>query len=228
MKNLIKATIVFLLFIYPSLFYGQSFSGELCYKAEFEVLPSLQKSGITREVLIEQLRSNGLWFDEYCVTYGDNGAFRLTYKSNPLLYMIYLPDSNKNFTCFDTARTCYTVDASLDKEFALGGQRPTIQIDTLYKIGKKICSAVKVIWSTGHFEYVFEPGYLPVNASLFENYHLDGWGQYLNVAGYLPIQITKETTGMMRVTYTLVSVTEKHAAHHLFELPPYQIDYPQR
>lgn len=199
---------------------AQTFEGALTYKVDVIVLPNMQQMGVTKEALVDKMKQSGSFADTQKVYYSKDGSYRIEMKSAQKTWSIYLNDSNKIYSFSDNSTMCTVKDASVDLESTMTGIKPAIKLlDTTVTVNDKPCKVVRVQWNTGYYDYAFSDNFLQVNPDLYKNHIYDGWADYLKIANALPVQITKVTNGMMKITYTLTEVKNGDLETGLFVLP---------
>ena len=212
--------ILFYLSLSPFCSVAQSFEGKLTYKIDFAVLPKMEKMGVTKEIIAEKMKEEGRWHEQQEIYYSEDGFFFCQYDNDDHMWQIYRPDSNKHYTIIDTSDLCTVLDISVDLESKHTNKEPQIiQLDTTLMVFDRPCKAIRIKWKTGYYDYVYSEGFLKVNPANFKNYKYDGWSQYLERSGCLPLMIVKVVNGMMKNTLTLVEVEEINVDHALFQVP---------
>ncbi len=199
--------------------FGQSFEGTLVYSADLEPAESMKKMGLTKETLIEKMKAEGTWGDRITHTY-KQGNYRMHLNSTPASVGIYTAATNKMYTVLEGEDACVVTDYAVDLEATMTGKPPTVtKLDTVVTIDGAACNIVRVKWKSGTYEYTYDPTRLKVDASLYAQHVYDGWGEYLKIAGALPVRIVKKVKGVMTATITLISAKEEPIADALFALP---------
>jgi len=201
--------------------FGQSYEGTLTYVADFEVSEKLVKMGMTKQILLDKMKSEGSWSDTIRVSYKQGNYYTLL-NNNPKSWSIYKSDNNKIYSMQDgeASDICTVTDASIDLEFAMTGKMPTVEkLNTTVVVKGTSFSIVRVKWESGTYDYYYNQTMLTVDASLFAKHTYDGWAKFLKISNSLPLKIVKTTKGMMTVTLTLVSSKIKVIDEKLFSIP---------
>lgn len=206
--------------------FAQSFEGTLKYTTDFQFSEKMEKMGVTREMIREKMQEEGTWSDTIRIIY-KNGNYRTELNSNPRSWSIYKPESNKIYTFQEgeASGICTVTDAGADYESTLSGKLPRIEKqDTTVVINGRNCEVVTVKWKSGTYSYYYEKGYLQVDPKLFKAHIYDGWSEFLQLSGALPVRIVKEVNGMSTATMDLVSATPETIDIKLFDIPKLKPD----
>ena len=199
--------------------YSQSFEGVLKYKMNIETDKALEKSGLTKEMIIDKMKEEGLFLEEETISYKE-GNYCISSIKGKKIYCIYRKDKNKIYAFEEGTDVCTVTDASIDAETKLLDKKPEIKlIDTTVFIYNKPCKIVRVKWATGYYDYYFSQDFLTMDPELYANHVYDGWAEYLKTSKSLPLQIVKSVNGMMRIISTLEDVQVKPVDDALFALP---------
>jgi hypothetical protein len=216
-----KSMILAITFICCQTVFGQSFQGTLTYVTSVEISPKMEKMGMTKESLIEQMKKDGSWADTIKVVYKQGDYYTLP-NSKPKSWAIYKAATNKIYSMQDgeAKDLCTVTDASIDLEFQMMGKMPTVQkLDTTVMIDNMPCGIVRVKWKTGSYDYYFNSSKLMVNAGLFSKHVYDGWAEYLKISNSLPLRIVRKTNGVMTLTMSLISSKEEEVSDKFFVIP---------
>lgn len=218
-----KQIITTVLLLSTGLLFGQSFEGTLVYKTDFKFIISEKwaKMGITEQMMIDKMKEDGSWTDSIKTCY-KSGDY-ITYTNfAPQSWSVYKRDTNKLYTFQegDGSDICTVTDVSIDLEFKLTGNNPTItKLDTLVELNGMKCEVVRVKWKSGTYDYYYNSSFLKVDPKLFENHTYDGWASFLKISSALPIRIVKSTKGLATVTTTLIRHREEAIDEKLFIIP---------
>ena len=221
--SIMKKILTLLLLLTTGLLFGQSFEGTLVYNLQyqFKISDKLAKMGMTEEKLIARMKQDGSWSDSVKTMY-KQGDYITYSNSNPQSWSVYKSEINKlyAFQEGEASDICTVTDASIDLEFQMTGQKPSIvKLDTTAQINGMTCEVVQVKWKTGIYEYWYHPGTLPVDPKLFEKHIYDGWADYLKISKALPIRIVKKVKGLATVTFTLAAQRAGKIDENLFKIP---------
>ena len=74
--------------------FGQSYEGTLTYVTDFEVSEKLVKMGMTIQMLLDKMKSEGSWSDTIKTYYKQGNYFTLL-NTNPKSWSVYRWDNNK-------------------------------------------------------------------------------------------------------------------------------------
>ncbi len=215
-----KFSITFLLIFISFNSFAQLFEGHLTYKIDFEVLPKMKKMGMTKELLVEQMKMEGLFYGSQVTTYSKTGFYRVNFDNSNKTWSIYRPDSNKVYTFIKASDTCSVLDVEIDIESELTKKETKIFIlDTVVTILNKPCSVIRIKWQSGYYDYAYHRGLFRVNPVYYQNYKFEGWAEFIKKSECLPLQITKVTEGMMSITYTIVDFKEEKIDDTMFIIP---------
>lgn len=195
---------------------GQNFEGKLTYVMDIDITMSLKKMGVTKEVIIESMKKEGMWADKIETSY-KQGNYYSELQNNQKTKNIYRNDSNKVYT-FMEGKNAISLDASVDNEEKITGKKRTVKLlDTLVQIYGRNCKIVRVRWMSGYYDYYFDSVFLKMSSNYYTNYILDGWYDFLEISNSLPLKIVKSTKGIV-VTMTLNNVEQKMINEDLFKL----------
>lgn len=201
--------------------FGQTYEGTLTYVADFEVSEKLVKMGMTKQILLDKMKSEGSWSDTIRTSYKQGNYYTLL-NSNPKSWSTYRADNNKIYSMQDgeASDICTVTDASIDLEFTMTGKMPIVEkIDTTVIVGRVPCSIVRVKWKSGTYDYYYNETKFTIDASLFSKHTYDGWADFLKISKALPLKIVKTTKGMMTITMTLISSKTEVIDDKLFSIP---------
>lgn len=201
--------------------YGQSFEGTLTYVANLEISEKFAKMGMTKQILLDKMKKDGSWADTIRTSYKQGNYYTLL-NNNPKSWSIYKAETNKIYSMQDgeVSDICTVTNASIDLEFTMTGNMPTIEkLDTTAIVDGVNSNIVRVKWKSGTYDYYFNSTKLTVNPSLFTKHILDGWAEFLKISNALPLKIVKTTKGMMVITMTLVSSKADVVDGKIFSIP---------
>ena len=217
-----------LLILTTGLLFGQSYEGTLVYKIDFQfqISEKMATMGITEEMITEKMKQDGSWTDsiETCYKQGDYISYT---NFSPQSWSVYKQQTNKlySFQNGEASDICTVTDVSIDLEFQMTGNKPTIQeLDTIVEIDGRKCEIVRVQWKTGTYDYYYDSSFLKVDHQLFENHIYDGWADFLKISNSLPVKIVKSVKGLSTVSLTLIRHSEKTIDPKLFEIPKLKPD----
>jgi hypothetical protein len=185
------------------------------------VSEKLVKMGMTKQILLNKMKKEGSWPDTIRTTYKQGNYYTLL-NNNPKAWAIYKADSNKIYSFQDgeVSDICTVTDASIDLEFTMTGEMPTVQkLDTTASIDKVSCSIVRVKWKSGTYDYYYNQTELTVDGSLFAKHTYDGLAEFLKISNALPLRIVKSVNGMMTTTMTLTKSKPEVVDEKLFLIP---------
>lgn len=226
MKQII--TIITGLVLSTGFLFGQSFEGTVVYKTDykFQISEKMKKMGISEDMIKQKMKTEGSWSDSVKTKY--KGGNYISYTNfNPQSWSIYKQETNKlySFQNGEASDICTVTDVSIDLEFQMTGNKPTIQkLDTIVDIDGKRCEIVRVQWKTGTYDYYYDNSFLKVDSKLFENHIYDGWADFLKISNSLPVKIIKSVKGLSTVSFTLTRYTEETIDPELFEIPKLKPD----
>ncbi len=204
--------------------YCQSFEGVLKYKMTIETDKALEKAGLTKEMIIDKMKEEGVFLEEEIISY-KGGNYCISSIAGKKISSVYRKDKNKIYAFEEGTDICAVTDASIDAETKLLGKKPEITIlDTTAVIYNKPCKIVRVKWNTSYYDYYFSQDFLTMDPELYANHVYDGWAEYLKISKSLPLQIVKSVNGMMRIISTLEDVQVKPVDDALFALPKMTAD----
>ena len=217
-RNLMLGLLMFV----GAIAHAQPFEGKLVYVLDFELGESAQKMGLTKEVLLEKMKEEGTDFGLMNIWYSASGFYRKEMvDANKGEYVIYRPDSNAIFTFTGTDDIIAVNDAGVASGTGMGldVKDDWTLLDTLVSINGKQCKILVNNSATGKATYYFAEGYLPVDVAFFKGHVTDGWADYIDRAGHLPIKIDCEVNGFMSTSQTLVSADEMNTDLQMFYVP---------
>ena len=217
MRQFLTTTILFTTLIS----FGQSYEGTLTYVADFKVSEKLVKMGITKQTLLDKMKSEGSWSDTIRTSYNKHGDYYTLRNTSPKSWSIYKTGNNKIYAMQDgeASDICAVTDA-VDLEFTITGKTPTAEkLDSIVIIDGVSCSLVRITWKSGTYDYYYNQTKFTVDGSLFAKHTYDGWAGFLKIANALPIRIVKTTKGMMSLTMTLISSKTDVVDEKLFSIP---------
>lgn len=201
--------------------FGQTYEGTLTYIVDLEVSEKLINMGMTKQILLDKMKSEGSWSDTIRTSYKQGNYYTLL-NNNPKSWSIYKADSNKIYSMQDgeASDLCTVTDASIDLEFTMTGKMPIVEkLDTTVMVDGVSCSIVRVKWKSGIYDYYYNQNKLTIDPSLFSKHTYDGWAEFLKISKALPLKIVKTTNGMMTITMTLISSKAEVIDEKLFSIP---------
>jgi len=218
-----KQIITTLLVLTTGLLFGQSYEGTLVYKTDFQfqISEKMAKMGITEEMMEEKMKQDGSWTDSIKTSYKQGDYITYT-NFSPQSWSVYKQLTNKLYSFQDgeASDICTVTDVSIDLEFQMTGNKPTVQkLDTIVDIDGRRCEIVRVQWKTGTYDYYYDSSFLKVDSKLFENHIYDGWADFLKISNSLPVKIVKSVKSLATVSLTLIRHTEETTDRKLFEIP---------
>ncbi len=198
--------------------HSQSFEGTVIYKMDFEISEKLTKMGITKELLLEKMKSEGSWTDSMKVCYKEGDYYGLIGKK-PKSWSFYNSKTNKIYSMTEGSDVCTVADASIDTEAAMGGEMPTVKkLDTTVVVNGITCDIVRIKWKNGTTDNYYNASKLIVDPKLYTKHIYEAWGEYLKISKALPVKIVKSVQGMT-ITMTLIAETEEPISDQLFTVP---------
>jgi hypothetical protein len=211
--------IAFILFTTNHLL-SQSFEGTLTYAIDIEVSESLEKMGLTKDLMINKMKEDGDWSDTIKTSY-KQGNYYSSLNNNSKRYSIYNADSNKIYVIQDLEgeSICTVTDASIDLESTVTNKLPSItKLDTIVTINGIECNIVRVKWDNENYDYYYNSE-LKVEASLFSKHRYDGWAEFLKISNALPVKIVKNIPGTFIITFSLTNSKYEKVDDSLFNVP---------
>ena len=214
-----RLKIFYLIFILlPGMVAAQSFEGVVTYTIDVETSPQAAQMGITKAALINKMKEQNLWSDTETVTY-KGGLYRTELLSPKRTWTIYRSDSNKIYHLQDSLNECMVISVSGV------GKGHVKQVDTTIKILGHQCKLVSISWGDTLIEYAYSPdGAWRLSPQLYKNDVFDGWYEYLNVAGTVPLQIKRVMNDIGTIIYTAVRIDKKQIDSKVFALPRMHTD----
>lgn len=218
MKQLIQLVIALL--IVTATGRAQSFEGELTYKVSFNPGPNLVKMGVSKEMIIDKMKSDGEYYDTVRMIIKDGNYVR---KINSSLgkWMIYRSDENKIYRFEEKSSFVTVADASTDKSRVLSIPEPeVIKLDTVKEIMGIECQAIALSWDgLGQEIYFYSPDIAPLPPSAFANHKAENLNTVLAATQAYPTEITRILNGVMEVTMTLVNYEASSVEEDTFSIP---------
>jgi hypothetical protein len=83
----------------------QNFEGLLKYKLNLEIDPAIEKSGVTKQMIIDNMKTEGTYAEEEDVYYKD-GNYYLSLAGSKKYWSIYNPDNNKIYAFQEGSDEC--------------------------------------------------------------------------------------------------------------------------
>lgn len=220
-ENMIRTVLITsLLLIAMAKTMAQSFEGRLIYKVSFEPGPALIKTGATKEMIIERMKSQGEYYDKVEVSIKGGDYYKYINSSNAK-WMIYKASDNKVYR-FESDEEYVTIsDAGSTQTGMITLPTPDIkEIETTKEIMGMPCKAIKLSWGDrGEEFYYYSPEFAKIDAQLFANHKEEYLSEVLNRTGAYPTEFTKTLNGVITLTMTLIEVKEEAQEPKLFEIP---------
>jgi len=216
-----KQSLTLILIIISHITFSQSFEGTLTYITDLEISPKLEKMGMTKQSLVDNMKKDGSWLDTLSISYKKSNYY---YKSSNNLksWLIYNSETNKIYSVQDGVKNeiCSVIDASIDTEFAYTNKMPIVtKIDTIVIVNNIECKIVRVKWKTGTYDYYYNSSMFNINPEMYSKHLYDGWYEFLKISNSLPIKIVKIVNGTMTVTATLINSKTNEIDDKLFTVP---------
>jgi hypothetical protein len=213
LKMLLSLTPVFLSVIFC---HSQSFQGSILYYQDFELPKSFLDMGITKEVMLKKMNSDGQWFDSVKISYKQGNYYSIGNNVKKTL-KIYKADVNKSYN-FD-GDICAVQDA-IDLDLDGSPDKPQVIEDiegTLTVMGLP-CKGIRMKWKLGSVEYYYHPQQAAVDPALFAKHSSDGFAEFVKRSKCLPMKIVKNAMGML-ISQTAVQVKPEEVSASLFKIP---------
>ncbi|RYY66713.1 MAG: hypothetical protein EOO12_03410 [Chitinophagaceae bacterium] len=202
----------------PALCFAQTFEGEAVYQNRFLFSGQATKMGLDSATLVSKMIADGD-ISEVVRLQVKGGSFAWSQVGHEANRQVYRAGGNKLYSFFEGADVCKVYDVTVDAETVLLKTAPSATLlDTQVLVAGQACKVVRVRWKSGHYDYYFSPGFLPVDGSLFANYKYDGWGAYLAIANALPLRIDK-VSSLMTISTTLQRAEGRAVDAGTFALP---------
>jgi len=200
---------------------GQSFEGTLTYRVEFDI--KTQKIGnfeITKEQVIQKMKSDGEYFDEIIVTIKD-GSYEKTDNSDIQKRIVYKPESNEIYTFQKDFEYAVITDASKANFIKLDLPEPSFEKNNSTKVvNGHECSLLKLTWDNiGTELYYYDTKLLKIDPSLFQNHNYEYLNKVLKLTNSYPMEIVKTLSDFITFRMTLVNVSESEINNSQFDLP---------
>ncbi len=108
-----KHFLTIVIFLNTLISFGQSYEGTLIYVADFEVPEKHPKKGLTKQELLDIMKSKGSWPDTVRTSYKQGNYYTLL-NTNPKSWSIYRADCNKIYSMQggENSDICNVIDAS--------------------------------------------------------------------------------------------------------------------
>jgi hypothetical protein len=216
-----KKIIVFLVFLLAFKGNAQSFEGKLEYIVSTEILGDGMVQGISKNKLIEKLKSQGeIPVDTLTYIYSAKGDFVSISKYGDIdMITNYIKKDNLLYHFVGDLNIVSAIDVTIDLEEKLGNPPVVTKTDKKEKIGDLECSVVEVKWKTGTYRYYFSDTILKVDPELFKAYNYDQFYEFLKISKSLPVKIEKITKDFYKSTYLLHSYTPQKIDKAVFTIP---------
>lgn len=203
-----------------SLSYGQSFEGKLTYSVEFDI--KSQKFGgfeITKEQVIEKMKSNGEFFNKIFVTL-KQGNYIKEDNSSSEKRIIYKSDVNKIYTFQKDFEYEVITDADKYNAYNLDFKEPKIEeVDSLKSINGFDCKLLKLSWDKLGEEYYFYNSEIArIDPELFKNHNYEFFNTVVGKTNSYPLEIVKIVSNLISIKMTLVSISEEEISDDLFDI----------
>jgi hypothetical protein len=217
-----KNQLISIIFILSAIVtFSQNFEGTITYITDFEVSPKMIEKGLTKEVLLEKMKNDGLNFDTIFISYKNGSYYK--YSTNKLKTWSLYTDSSQNIYTVSNGienEICTITNANLDTEYAYYNIMPTvIKLDTIVAVNGIDCSIARVKWKSGYYDYYFNSDILKTDPKLFSHHVYDGFYEFLKISNSLPIKIVKYGGSSMTTTETLINFNQESIDNKVFYIP---------
>jgi hypothetical protein len=205
----------------------RNFQGTLTYLQDIVIPQAYINMGTTKEILVGQMKQEGLWADTVIVVYDGAGNYRLTMNNAQKAYKIYRADSNRIYTFVKTPEMeqCIVQDAV---EFDLSTQAVMrsvmVPVDTSVTINGVSCATIRMRGGQGIVDYYYDSTQLRIEPHLFSRHTLEGWSDYVKRSKSLPLGIRRRNIGGIELIQTLAGYKSETVDPKLFILPPLEKD----
>ena len=224
MRLKIKTMLVICMTCILNISKAQNFEGKITYALDFELSEKMRSAGITKDIMLEKLKSQNLWWDTIITSYKQGNTYSFFGKST---WSVYRTDSNKvfNFQNSDSSNICEVVDAAIDQEQVMLGKAPKITlIDTMVMINNIPCKIVRIKWKSGNYDYYFNAETAKIDPTLYSKYIYEGWAEFVKISGALPLKIVRTTKGVMSISMTMIKIEQTSVSDNIFTIPSLSYD----
>lgn len=216
-----KTILLLLLMLSNILVNAQSFEGTVSYKIDFEFDSlALSKMGGTMEMMEEQMKANGEYFDTIKISIKDGNYIK---EDNAKLTkrIIYKSEVNKIYIFQKDFDHVIITDATNYSAINLSHDEPEIIVSDSVRIINDIeCTAVVMKWKgIGEEYYFFNPEILSLDASLFSKHNYEYLNTLLNISNAYPIEIIKTLNQFVTIKMTLIDYKKEKIDGAAFDLP---------
>ncbi|QOI97721.1 MAG: hypothetical protein HRU69_09545 [Flammeovirgaceae bacterium] len=196
-----------------------SFQGIITYIQDFEIGGSFKKMGISKEMLMEKMNSDGNWFDTLWVNYR-LGSYAQYGNNKIQTTKVYDPDDNIIYTFQLSGNDICSVQKAVDLDLSGAADKPVITlVDTAVTIMGLPCKLIRMKWKLGQVDYYYNETQAKVNPALYAQHTSEGFAEFLKMSGSLPLQVVRSAMGM-NIIQTAVAVQEGRVDKDAFYVPP--------
>lgn len=198
---------------------AKSFQGMITYAQSLEVSGAFKKMGITKEVLIEEMKKEeGKWFDTLRVYYR-GGSYASFGNNKNQTTKIYDASENTIYSFHAAGEDVCSVQEAVDLDLSGAPDKPTVVVlDSIATIMGLPCKIVRMNWKIGQYDYYYNDTQAKVNPELFSKHSSEGLAEFVKMSGCLPLQIVKGTMGMS-VIHTATQVSSGTVDSQVFAIP---------
>jgi len=198
---------------------AKSFQGMITYVQSLDVSGPFKKMGITKEMLMEEMKKKeGTWFDTVRVYYrGGNYASFANNESQTT--KIYDASENMFYNFHASGSDVCSVQEAVDLDLNGAPDKPTVTVlDSVATIMGLTCKIVRINWKLSQYEYYYNDTQAKVSPELFSRHSSEGLAEFVRMTGSLPLQIVRSTMGVM-VVHTATHVTSSAVDSQVFTVP---------
>lgn len=207
--------------------HAQYFEGELVYNVDVKLSVSLTKMAISKENLANTLERQGQLLGEQHIWYNAGGFYKEQFNDNDNRYTIYRPDSNELFYFTDDKTIVKVRDASVPSMEYNGTPAPVWEWkDTNVVINGKDCKVLLKTTGRTITTYYYSEGFLPLDVNVYKGHAYADLNAYIEKAGYLPLRMEIDVSGMMVLEHTLLTVTPSKLDQSMFDIPTLELTKP--
>jgi hypothetical protein len=195
--------------------FAQSFEGTISYLNDFELSKKFKEMGFTKEMMLDELKKKGTWYDTAYVSYKQGDYVMIAGQ----MKKIYKASENKFYGFDDPESDICSVQEAVDLTLDGKPDKPTvIELDSTAMIRGFTCKIIRMKWKLGQVDYYYHPDMAKVDPSLFSRHSYEGLSEFVARTKCLPLQIVREAMGM-KLIQTAAAVKSHPVKAELFVLP---------
>lgn len=196
----------------------QSFQGVILYLQDIDVSGSLKKMGLTKEMMLEEIKKEGSWADTLYAFYRLGNYARIG-NNKEQSQKIYNADENTIYSFSTVGNGICSVQEAVDLDLSGEPDKPIVtELDSTATIMGLPCKIIRVKWELSQIDYYYNTTQAQVDPDLFSKHSSEGFSEFVNRTKCLPLQTITTSMGAM-VIQTAIDIRPAKIETDMFAVP---------